>query len=523
MNENKSQKGEDKETIGKPTDISRAGSGRDNAEGGSNGKDGGNAGNGHDNASEPSDTTGDTPREKRGHPFLIIALAVAILFIASLMPWSKWTGGKISDFNLLSDVFPMLSTEDDTTETVNPATALDPELEKLAHETQAQTFDTIAEDTTVRIVVAEMPPRRDDGQLVIEDYTPDGSGLSHLKAALAKRTERPVRIGVTGDSYIEGDIFTQDVRSMLQQQYGGRGVGYVPAHSETAGFRRSVGHRSSGWTEHDIRKPGNHKFTISGQHFSGSAGSTFTFTASARTPETAGWSVSKVLLTSSRGGRVTLSNEHTAQTFDIAAAPDSVQCLTLPGETGKFTLTSSVPDLVVLGAWLEDADGVVLDNMSLRGDSGMTHRRVSKDRTAQMRRYVDYDLIVLEYGINALSEKQKDYTSYRKVMTQVARHLKECYPNADIVIMGIGDRGVKKNGQVISIPTAEAMVSAQRNAARDAGVLFWDTREAMGGEGAIINWRAEKLVNGDYIHLNAQGGKRLAEEFVQSLGAKLSE
>lgn len=142
---------------------------------------------------------------------------------------------------------------------------------------------------------------------------------------------------------------------------------------------------------------------------------------------------------------------------------------------------------------------------------------MSSDLTAQLRKYVDYDLIIMEYGINALSEKQTEYSAYRKVMTQVAKHLKACYPNADIVLLGIGDRGVKKNGQVQSIPTAPAMVKAQRDAARDAGILFWDTREAMGGEGAIINWRELKLVNGDYIHLNGNGGARLAEEFVKSL------
>lgn len=469
---------------------------------------------------EGQDGSGET-KEKKGHPFIVIALAVMFLFILSLMPWSKWTGGKISDFNLLSDIFPSLSADSDSTAGAETA-VIDPEVEKLAKEVSVQTFDTVPGDTAARVIVAEASPRS-DGEMVIEDYTPSGSGLAHLKSALARRGERPVRIGVIGDSYIEGDIFTQDVRRILQEIYGGRGVGYVPAHSETAGFRRSVGHRSSGWTEHDIRKPGNETFTLSGQHFTGSQGATFTFTGSPKTPQTAAWGVSKVLFTSSRSGKITLATDAGEQTFDIKAAPDSVQCLTITGPTKKFTLTSSVPGIKVLGAWLEDASGVVVDNMSLRGDSGLTHRRVSSPLSAQMRPYADYDLIVMEYGINALSEKQKDYTSYRKAMARVAEHLHECYPNADIILMGIGDRGVKKNGQVMSIPTAPAMVAAQRGAARDAGILFWDTREAMGGEGAIVKWREEKLVNGDYIHLNAKGGERLAEEFTASLRRMLGQ
>jgi len=467
-----------------------------------------------------SSKSADNKTEKKGHPVLIIGLAVVFLFILSLMPWSKWTGGTISDFNLLSDIFP--SATSDTTESDETSPEIDPELLAVAKEESVQKVDTITDDTAVHIVVAATPPRR-QGDMIIEDYTPDGAGLSHLKAALARRSNRPVRIGVIGDSYIEGDIFTQDIRRMLQEQYGGSGVGYVPAFSETAGFRRSVNHKASGWTEHDIRKSQKTKFTIAGQHFTGSDGATFTFTGTSKQPLLAGWATSKVLFIAPNGGTITLSNDNEEREFNIKAVQDSVQCIELPGRTSKFTLKSSVPGLTVLGAWLEDSNGVVLDNMSLRGDSGTSHRRVSGDLTSQLRRYVDYDLIIMEYGINALSEKQTEYSAYRKVMTRVARHLKSCYPNADIVLLGIGDRGVKKNGQVQSIPTAPAMVAAQRDAARDAGILFWDTREAMGGEGAIINWRQQKLVNGDYIHLNSNGGARLAEEFVASLNRKLSE
>lgn len=459
--------------------------------------------------------------EKKGRPFLIIVLAVLILFVLSLMPWSKWTGDKISDFNLLSDVFPV--TDSDTiADPADASAAIDPELEKLSKEFSKQTFDTVADDTTTKIIVASANPRH-EGEMIIEDYTPMGTGLAHLKTALSRCGERPARIGVIGDSYIEGDIFTQDIRRLLQEQYGGAGVGYMPAYSATSGFRRTVTHKSSGWIEHDIRKSSKEKFPLSGQYFVGNSGSSFTYTGNSRLPLLAEWGTAKVLFIAPNSGTITVSNGSESKSISVQAAPDSVQCVEFPGRASTFTLKSSVPGLIVLGSWLENNSGVVLDNMSLRGDAGITHRRVSPEIAAQMRKNIDYDLIVLEYGINALSEKQKDYTNYRKAMTLVAEHLKSLYPNADIVLMGIGDRGVKKNGQVQSIPTAPAMVEAQRNAAREAGILFWDTREAMGGEGAIISWREDKLVNGDYIHLNSEGGKKLAEEFVKSLNRKLNE
>ena len=43
--------------------------------------------------------------------------------------------------------------------------------------------------------------------------------------------KRPVRIAYFGDSFIEADIFTADLRERFQSEFGGCGVGYVPITS----------------------------------------------------------------------------------------------------------------------------------------------------------------------------------------------------------------------------------------------------------------------------------------------------
>ena len=129
-----------------------------------------------------------------------------------------------------------------------------------------------------------------------------------------------------------------------------------------------------------------------------------------------------------------------------------------------------------LGIWLEGNNGVVLDNISLRGNSGISHRRLSESATAAMRRWVDYDLIILEFGLNALSAGPKDlYPSYCKAMIEVVNNLKNLYPQAQILIMGVGDRGTKSGAEFISMKTIPAMVRAQRGGARRTGSLFYDT------------------------------------------------
>lgn len=51
-----------------------------------------------------------------------------------------------------------------------------------------------------------------------------------------------VRIAVFGDSFIEADIFTADLREMLQKRFGGCGVGFVTITSMTSGYRPTVRH-----------------------------------------------------------------------------------------------------------------------------------------------------------------------------------------------------------------------------------------------------------------------------------------
>ena len=93
------------------------------------------------------------------------------------------------------------------------------------------------------------------GMTCIEDYADSTMrGMSHFYEALSAcpTLHRPVRIAYFGDSFIEGDILTADLRAMLQSRFGGCGVGYVPVTSRVAGFRPTVKHTFSGWKTHSV-------------------------------------------------------------------------------------------------------------------------------------------------------------------------------------------------------------------------------------------------------------------------------
>ncbi len=493
-----------------------------------------------DNQTQDTENITEDKNKKKGFPFLIVFGSIAAIALLSLLPWSKITGNIFKDYNLFSDVVPSDEPVATAQETIDPelkaalegqsvsveaapaatAEAGTASASKTASE-QGAAASTSASATTTSDAAADaavalpanVKPRqaaRAGGKVRIEDYTTAGRGLARLRTAIANRSRRPARIAVIGDSYIEGDILTSDLRSDLQSVYGGSGVGYVPMTSPVAGFRTSVREKSSGWTVKDIRKkmPEQYK-ALSGEYCLSAANASTTLTGSSKLPHQNAWTTTKFLFIAPNDAKFTLTAAGKTNNYVVKGSPD-VQCILMPGNTTSATLKCATPGVIALGMYLDSGQGIAVDNMSLRGNSGITHRFISTGLAADMRRFVDYDLIIVEYGINALTSQQKNYAGYKKLMHQAIVRIKACYPNADILIMGIGDRGQKAGGTVKSIPTAQFMVDAQRDLARETGCLFWDTREAMGGEDAVVEWRNKGFINPDYIHLNAKGGAALA-------------
>ncbi len=456
--------------------------------------------------------------------FVIIFTALTVLSVLSICPWGKWTNGALKDFNLLGDILPQAAV-------VNEAVSdnIDPELIEFAQE-QEQAADSmaaraleVAEDTVVSVPAEDFKAPRKNGSVIIEDYSAAGSGLAELNSKLRGASDAKMRIAMIGDSYIEGDIFSQDIRASLQNLYGGSGVGYVGAFSQFPGFRQSVTQTSDSWEETDIKNMKNDNLrTILGRyHTAERSTSKVKFRGTSKISNAGSWDNTLVLFVAPHSGEISFTGtDNTSESFLVEGSQD-IQCVALNTTCSNIEISSDIPGLKVLGIWLEGNNGIVLDNISLRGNSGISHRRLSEGATASMRRWIDYDLIILEFGLNALSAGQKDYTSYCKAMIEVVNNLKNLYPRAQILIMGVGDRGTKSGTEYISMRTIPAMVRAQREVARRTGSLFYDTREAMGGEGASIDWHKRKLLNSDFVHLNHKGGKELADIFIESLSNSL--
>lgn len=182
----------------------------------------------------------------------LFLFTLLFLVVFSFLPTIEWGPLKTKKIDLISDI------------RVKDIPAYVPEKEvRYADEVLPEDTTRVQEDTRVAIqsgdttVIRRNPPRLSNGTVVFEDFSPSGDGLSRFLDALrtCKSSDRPVRIAFLGDSYIEADIFTQNIREELQARFGGGGVGYVNMYSEFPGFRRSIVQSGKGWITHNVVNP----------------------------------------------------------------------------------------------------------------------------------------------------------------------------------------------------------------------------------------------------------------------------
>lgn len=367
-----------------------------------------------------------------------------------------------------------------------------------------------------------LPPEIQEATRGIADYSPEGN-----MARFYRRLQEGglVRIAYFGDSFVEGDILTAPLREMLQEAYGGGGVGFVDIATGMESFRQSVRHRNGGFSIHSVndRRFARHMEGLNQRYFMPTPGRNFVSLAPRKGGRQA--TESSIYFLSPDSITLTARAGETKQTFRFGGS-QALQRATLNAPLGQVEWmverdTSSTP-CYFYGATLDPAQGVVLDNYSMRSSSGATLRHLPKSRMHEFARMRPYDLVVLHFGLNVANEHtaRNRYARYREQMAHSIALLREVYPQAAVLIVSCSDRNTRTaNGDMETLPGLRTLVAAQHQMARDNGTAFWNLFQAMGGPGSMHKM-AEAIpaeANKDYTHLTHRGGRRLARIFFNAL------
>lgn len=356
----------------------------------------------------------------------------------------------------------------------------------------------------------------------IEDYSVGHIGLKRFFEALKNRDElnRPVRVAFLGDSFIEGDIVVADLRSALQKEFGGRGVGFVPIASVAAQFRPTIELRSEGWHTWSMLTDHEHSYTLSGMTYEPKGEkASVSIKTTKRYPELHTASSFKFIYERNTATHMKLHYNNRPDTLDLILPPTTeitqYECHDTITEA-SFTF-SETEGFRALGIAQEDNSGVVVDNYSLRGNSGMILTRMDSVRSRELNKVRPYDLIILQYGLNVVSDSVLHYGWYRSRMLEAVRHVRVCFPEADVLLLGVSDRSHQEDGEFTTMPAVLAMLHTQRQIARQAGIPFWNTFGAMGGENSMVKFVQNNWASKDYTHMSFRGGREIATALYNAL------
>ncbi len=369
------------------------------------------------------------------------------------------------------------------------------------------------------------PPRLDTCRYDLtcfEDFSLEQNGLDAFFEAL--NSKKKIRVAFFGDSFIEGDIFCGDLREKLQDQFGGRGVGMMPLSSNVSSFRQTVIHQYKGWKVNSITDSKTPEPGIGGNVFLPQGDHSWVYY---------GGSEKKQHLDSCQ--RVSIF-------YNLKTTPVNISYKLNKGEeSGNKTLTASgLPerlnidyqnignveisfpaknDLLVYGISLEDLSGISVDNFSIRGYTGLTFNRISTEMLTRFDSLLNYDLIILGYGLNVMEANRTNYKWFRDNMIKSIQHLQASFPNAGFLLIGVSDRSMRKDGEYKTMPGVPAMVSTQREICAETNIVFWNLYEAMGGENSMIELVNSKppKANKDYTHLTFAGGAFLGNKLYETI------
>jgi hypothetical protein len=346
--------------------------------------------------------------------------------------------------------------------------------------------------------------------------------LKKFYDGLKQTGSKKIRIAHYGDSSIEGDNVSADLRKNLQSKYGGFGVGLVGVTSQDNQFRLTTKLSfSSDWKTSSLITSNNERLPlgINGCVYQASNGSWVRY-------ETTGqYSVRNfanvhIYYTADKNTTIKYSFDDGGESSTELRASSSInECvLSAPGKARAVKITVYNPSKTCLfGVSLEGPNGIYVDNIPLRGNSGISLRDLDVRTLKEFGRLGNYRLIILNFGLNVLSANMTDFNWYESAMVSIVNKYKEAFPDASILIVSVADKSKKSGSKFVTDPAVPKLVDAQRRVAQKSGVAFWNLFQAMGGNDSMNDWVERGYAEKDYAHMKIPGAKKVADLLTDAL------
>ncbi|MDP9000467.1 MAG: hypothetical protein M3O46_10195 [Myxococcota bacterium] len=334
----------------------------------------------------------------------------------------------------------------------------------------------------------------------IED--PGGHALdaffSRLARTLGKDPGAVTRILHYGDSTIASDYISGTVRRRLQARFGDAGHGFILiANPWQWYFHNDVLHGSDGeWKASRLAGPtaADGLYGLGGVSFSSYGGDRAWFATPVRGDF--GRRASRFdlyYLEQPGGGDVELSVRG-GGTVRFSTRGDvkvsRVRSVSVADGEAKLAVRAVGRGPVRLfGVAIErDQPGVVYDALGSHAAMAVYWQKQNRDHWKEQLALRDPSLIVLQYGTNESDLWRVDRDEYERVLTDLVDEMRDIAKGASLLIVSPLDRAEHRDGKLVTKRVILDLVAIQKRVALARGAAFWNTFEAMGGEGAMARW-----------------------------------
>lgn len=374
-------------------------------------------------------------------------------------------------------------------------------------EQQADTIitDTIAENVempapepdTIAPADSVVPKVQEPIPVVHVDTTSDSRVyLRSFYASLQQTGERKVRIVHYGDSQIEEDRMTQQIREKMQSRYGGAGVGLMPL-AQTIPSR----------TVHQ-------ELIVNGRKVSPQTLKRNIVYGPKRDQRSDGLYGVMGQVTIMNDSLVRGSEEITTICTPLDAGPRYSRVKVWADSSVHYTANGDTLFLSgrggVYGLSQESPTGVIVDNIPMRGCMGNVFTRISASQLQRFYADENVRLIIMQFGGNAIPSNEKATTIQAIVagLREQVRYLHRCAPEASILFIGPSDMLTVIDGEKQTYPMVPYMDRLLRKMAKEEQIAYFSLYQWMGGRGSMMRWQEIGLAGSDGVHFMRSGARK---------------
>ena len=320
---------------------------------------------------------------------------------------------------------------------------------------------------------------RTEERLIIPKITVDSTTDSRLflrafYASLADAGTKKIRVVHYGDSQIEEDRMTQQIREALQAAYGGSGVGLVPLAQTIPSLT--------------VRQ----ELFLSGRFVSPQNGpKRYLVYGPKRDQRTDG-------LYGPMGQMAYMSDS-------LVKGSETVKAICQPLQPNmhydRFRLLT----------------GIIVDNIPMRGCMGIVFTKMDSTQLSTFYSEENVRLIIMQFGGNAIPSNKNPGTiqAIVKGLRQQVQYLRRCAPEASILFIGPSDMLTQIDGEWTTYPMVPYMDKLLRKMALEENIAYFSLYRWMGGSGSMMKWQEVGLAGSDGVHFTRAGarkaGKAVAE------------